>query len=182
MKSPTTLLFNAEETQAMVSTIAELLISDINSRNLKHPLFIGIQFKGVPLAKRVSAIIKDKYNIEIPVGLLDISMYRDDIGKRKTLPHIHATEIPFDLDDNAIILFDDVLHTGRTIRAALDALTDYGRPELIRLAVLIDRGGQEFPIMANYTARKMELENREDFITMSWKETDGEDAVHIVRR
>jgi pyrimidine operon attenuation protein/uracil phosphoribosyltransferase len=182
MKLPGTLLFNSEETQAMVNKIAERLISDIKSGDLPHPVFIGIQSKGVPFAERVSAIIAEKCNIKIPVGLLDINMYRDDIGKRKTLPHIHATEIPFDLDDNAIILFDDVLHTGRTIRAALDALTDYGRPELIRLAVLIDRGGQEFPIMANYTAKTIEMEHSEDFITMSWKETDGEDAVHIVRR
>jgi len=177
-----TLLFNKEETQAMVNTIAELLISDIKSENLKNPLFIGIQSKGVPLAKRVSSIINEKLNLQIPVGILDISMYRDDIGKRKTLPHIHPTEIPFDLDDNPIILFDDVLHTGRTIRAALDAITNYGRPKLIRLAVLIDRGGQEFPIIANYTAKKITLQTQNDFINMSWKETDSEDAVHIVRR
>jgi pyrimidine operon attenuation protein/uracil phosphoribosyltransferase len=182
MNLPKTLLFNAEETQAMVNAIADSLISDIQSDNLKKILFIGIQSKGVPLAKRVSEIILEKCNIKIPVGILDISMYRDDIGKRKTLPHIHPTEIPFDLDDNEIILFDDVLHTGRTIRAALDAVTNYGRPKLIRLAVLIDRGGQEFPIMANYTAQKINLKNQNDFINMSWQETDLEDAVHIERR
>ena len=182
MTSPKTLLFNDTATRELIDRVADLIISDISSGNLPNPAFIGIQSKGVPPAQRVSAIIAEKCNIDIPVGSLDISMYRDDIGKRKALPHIHETEILFDLDDRAIILFDDVLHTGRTIRAALDALTDYGRPELIRLAVLIDRGGQEFPITANYIGETIEMENQDDFISMSLQEIDDKYAVHIVRR
>jgi pyrimidine operon attenuation protein/uracil phosphoribosyltransferase len=182
MKSPASLLFNEKETRAMVKTIAESLISDLKSKKIKDIAFIGIQAKGVPLAKRISERISESTGIEVPVGMLDISMYRDDIGKRKTLPHIHETDIPFDLDDKAIILFDDVLHTGRTIRAALDALTDYGRPKLIRLAVLIDRGSQEFPIMANYAGKTIEMDNKKDFIYIAWKETDNEDGVYLIKK
>ena len=182
MKSPATLLFSDKETRAMVKTIADSLISDLKSKKIKDIAFIGIQANGVPLARRISERILKSTGIEVPVGMLDISMYRDDIGKRKTLPHIHETDIPFDLDDKAIILFDDVLHTGRTIRAALDALTDYGRPKLIRLAVLIDRGSQEFPIMANYAGKTLELDNKKDFIHIVWKEIDDEDGVYVVKK
>ena len=178
MKSQKTLLFNDAATQELLEKVAELIISDIKSDNLQNLAFIGIQSKGVPPAQKVAAIIAEKCNIEIPVALLDISMYRDDIGKRKSLPHIHPTEISFDLDDKAIILFDDVLHTGRTIRAALDAITDYGRPELIRLAVLIDRGGQEFPITANYIGETIEVDHQDDFISVSWQAMNSEDAIH----
>lgn len=166
----------------MVRTIAESLISDLKSKKIKDVAFIGIQAKGVPLAQRISTLLSKKIGIEVPVGMLDISMYRDDIGKRKTLPHIHETNIPFDLDDKAIILFDDVLHTGRTIRAALDAITDYGRPELIRLAVLIDRGNHEFPITANYSGKTIEMDNKKEFINIKWKETDDEDGVYLVKK
>ena len=109
MKSQKTLLFNDTATQELLERVAELIIFDINSGNLQNLAFIGIQSKGVPPAQRVAAIIAEKSNYFIPVGMLDISMYRDDIGKRKALPHIHATEIPFDLDDKAILIFDDVL-------------------------------------------------------------------------
>ncbi len=182
MKSSAILLFNDKETRAMLKTIADSLISDLKSRKIKDVAFIGIQAKGIPLAQRIAARIANVTGIKTPVGMLDISMYRDDIGKRKTLSHIHETDIPFDLDNKAIILFDDVLHTGRTIRAALDALTDYGRPKLIRLAVLIDRGSQEFPIMANYVGKTIELDNKKDFINISWKETDKEDGVYVVKK
>ena len=182
MTSPKTLLFDDTATRELMERVAELIISDINSGILPNPAFIGIQSKGVLPARKVSAMIAEKCDIDIPVGLLDINMYRDDIGKRKALPHIHETEILFDLDDRAIILFDDVLHTGRTIRAALDAITDYGRPELIRLAVLIDRGGQEFPIKANYIGKTIDMENKDDFISLSFQEIDDKYAVHIVRR
>jgi len=182
MKSTTTLLFDEKETRAMVRTIADSLISDLKSKKIKDIAFIGIQAKGVPLAERIAARIEKTIGLEAPVGMLDISMYRDDIGKRKSLPHIHETEIPFDLDDKAIILVDDVLHTGRTIRAALDALTDYGRPKLIRLAVLIDRGSQEFPIMANYAGKTIEMDNDKDFINITWKETDDKDGVYLEKK
>lgn len=182
MKSLATLLFNEKETRAMVKTIADSLISDLKTNKIKDIAFIGIQLKGVPLARRIAAKIAKNTGIEAPVGMLDISMYRDDIGKRKILPHIHETDIPFDLDDKAIILFDDVLHTGRTIRAALDALTDYGRPKLIRLAVLLDRGHREFPIMANYTGKEIDIDDKKQFISICWKETDNEDGVYIVKK
>ncbi|MBR2910019.1 MAG: bifunctional pyr operon transcriptional regulator/uracil phosphoribosyltransferase PyrR [Lentisphaeria bacterium] len=111
---------------------------------------VGIHQQGVPLAAQIRDVLKAEYNCTPDFGTLDISMYRDDIGNRSRLPLIRETSIPFDVNDKLIIMVDDVLSTGRSIRAALDALTDYGRPRLIRLAVLVDRGEPEFPIRADF--------------------------------
>ena len=117
---------------------------------------VGIQQMGVPLAEKLcSALIEAGVNPEF--GKLDITMYRDDFGARDILPMINETRIPFDVNDRVIILVDDVLSSGRTIRAALDALTDFGRPGLIRLAVLVDRGEPEFPIRADYVGFQVNL-------------------------
>ena len=112
---------------------------------------VGIQHLGVPLAERLKQYIIEEFNWVPDFACLDISMYRDDIGNRARLPEIRETNIPFDVDNKTIVLVDDVLSSGRTIRAALDALTDYGRPGIIRLAVLVDRGNPEFPIRADVT-------------------------------
>ena len=111
---------------------------------------VGIHQQGVVLAGKLQQILNREYNCFPDFGTLDISMYRDDIGNRSQLPVIRETRIPFDVNDRTIILIDDVLSTGRTIRAALDAITDFGRPGRIRLAVLVDRGDVEFPIRADY--------------------------------
>lgn len=172
-------LFKAEEMNAMVKKIAESLLSDLSKKQLPELAFIGIQLRGVPLAQRIAAVIAKKSGFNPPVAMLDISMYRDDIGLRRTLPKIHPTEVPFDLDEKTIILVDDVLHTGRTIRAALDAITDYGRPNYIKLAVLIDRGNQEFPISANYAGDTISIRN-DQLVSVLWEETDNKNGVYIL--
>jgi pyrimidine operon attenuation protein/uracil phosphoribosyltransferase len=173
-------LFNAAETDAMINTIAEKLAADIKREHIKNVALVGIQLRGVTLALRIAKKLHGKLDGEIPTGSLDISMYRDDIGKRGKLPDIHETNISFDIDDKAIILVDDILHTGRTIRAALDAITDYGRPKLIKLAVLMDRGGHEFPISADYAGKTIEMSKKEGFILLHLAENDGEDAVYLI--
>lgn len=164
---------------ATVNEVAESILSDFSKIQLRNLAFLGIQLRGVPLARRIALIIKSKTKVSLPVGTLDISMYRDDIGMRKTLPLIHETNIPFDLNRQLVILVDDVLQTGRTIRAALDAITDYGRPDLIRLAVFIDRKMREFPIQADYVGKKIEVSNNV-FVSVRWGETDKEDAVYLL--
>lgn len=173
-------IFDAKETSAMIDAIAEKLVADITCEHIKDVALIGIQLRGVSLANRIAGKLNDKFNNSIKTGSLDISMYRDDIGKRGKLPDIHETNIAFDIDDKAIILVDDILHTGRTIRAALDAITDYGRPKMIKLAVLIDRGGHEFPIVADYTEKTIEMDKKEGLISLHLTENDGEDSVFII--
>ena len=119
--------------------------------------FVGIQQMGVPLAEKLKAIIEEETGYSPALAKLDISMYRDDISNRKRLPLIRETDIPFDVDDKILILVDDVLSSGRTIRAALDAITDYGRPKVIRLAVLVDRGNPEFPIHADVIGFEIDI-------------------------
>jgi pyrimidine operon attenuation protein/uracil phosphoribosyltransferase len=133
----------------------------------------------VPLAARIAAEIKERTGVELECGTLDISMYRDDFGQRTALPLIRETEIPFDVDGARLILVDDVLSTGRTIRAALDAVTDYGRPALIRLAVLVDRGGVEYPIRADYVGWTLEVQSDRK-VLVEFKEEDGADGVYEV--
>jgi len=179
MKTAKASLFKPKEINSMVMNIAESILLDLPNAKVKDLAFIGIQLRGVPLAQRIAAGISSKTGFTPPVAVLDISMYRDDVGIRKTLPHIHITDVPFDLDEKIIILVDDVLHTGRTIRAALDAITDYGRPDLIRLAVLIDRGKQEFPIKADYIGETVSVQD-DQRIAVSWKETDDKNSVDIL--
>jgi len=173
------LLFDAAAIETMVGEMAGSIASDpfIQSENA---VLIGIQTNGVPLARRLAAEIEKKTGRSPQVGTLDISMYRDDIGKRLNLGKVHATEITFDIDDVPVILVDDVLHTGRTIRAALDAITDYGRPSSIKLAVLVDRGGYEFPIRADYAGASIDAGN-DDFVMVSW-EGDGAPSAWLERR
>ena len=115
-------------------------------------VLIGIQRRGVPLARRIAASILEHEGAAIPVGALDITFYRDDLSMVAQQPVVKGTELPSAIDGRTIVLVDDVLYTGRTIRAAMDALVDFGRPQAIRLAVLVDRGGRELPIAARYCA------------------------------
>lgn len=172
-------LFKEKDIDSMVTKIADALLADLPKNKLKDLAFMGIQIRGVPLAHRIAAKISTRTGVSPPVAMLDISMYRDDIGIRKTLPHIHITEVPFDLDEKVIILVDDVLHTGRTIRAALDAITDYGRPDFIRLAVLIDRGKQEFPIKADYIGKTIDVPE-DKLVSVLCLETDNKNGVYIL--
>ena len=138
---------------------------------------VGIVTRGDILARRIAKLIEQIEGIEIPVGLLDISLYRDDVGTRIT-PMLTSTNIPFNVDGKRIVLVDDVLYTGRTIRAALDAIMDFGRPASIQLAVLVDRGHRELPIRADYVGKNVPS-SRNEHISLSLAEIDGASSVKI---
>ena len=139
---------------------------------------VGIRTRGVPLAQRLAALIGEQEGTTLPVGVLDITFYRDDLSLLSPQPVVHRTEIPFHVTGKKIVLVDDVLYTGRTVRAALDALMDLGRPRLIRLAVLIDRGHRELPIRADYVGKNVPTSRRE-LVHVWLRESDGEDRVVI---
>jgi len=140
--------------------------------------FIGIRTRGLFLAQRLRGMIKKSQNKEVPLGEMDIALYRDDLNTLLPDGKVDHTKIPFDINNKTIILFDDVLHTGRTVRAAVDHLIDLGRPKAILLAVLIDRGGREFPIAANFVAKKINLP-QEGQVRLKLKEVDGKDEVVV---
>ena len=139
---------------------------------------VGVQTRGVPLARRLAAKLAAIDGSAPPVGRLDINLYRDDLSRIAEHPVLRETEIPFVLDDRAVVLVDDVLFTGRTVRAALDELADFGRPARIGLAVLVDRGGRELPIAADVVGEKVELETKHR-VDVLVNELDGRDAVEI---
>jgi pyrimidine operon attenuation protein / uracil phosphoribosyltransferase len=143
-------------------------------------VLIGIQRRGVPLAQRIAAGILEHENVEVPVGALDITFYRDDLSLVAQQPVVKGTELPFDLNGRTVVLVDDVLYTGRTIRAAMDALVDFGRPQAIRLAVLVDRGHRELPIRADHVGKNVPT-SREELVQVQLEEIDGVDGVEITR-
>ena len=143
-------------------------------------VLIGIQRRGVPLARRVAAAIAEHEGVDIPVGALDITFYRDDLSLVAQQPVVKGTELPTAIDGKTIVLVDDVLYTGRTIRAAMDALVDFGRPHAIRLAVLVDRGHRELPIRADHVGKNVPT-SREEQVRVHVEEIDGEDGVEIER-
>ena len=143
-------------------------------------LLIGIQRRGVPLARRIAEAIAENEGVDVPVGALDITFYRDDLSMVAQQPIVKGTELPCGIDGKTIILVDDVLYTGRTIRAAMDALVDFGRPRAIRLAVLVDRGHRELPIRADHVGKNVPT-SREELVKVHLEETDGEDDVEIER-
>lgn len=140
---------------------------------------IGIRTRGVYLANRIQTKIKGIEGITLPLGVLDITMYRDDLSKMKS-PELKKTEIPFDVSDMTVILVDDVMHTGRTIRAAIDAIMDLGRPKKIHLAVLVDRGDRELPIHPDYAGLVYSVHHREE-VLVRLDEIDGKDEVVVAR-
>jgi len=142
---------------------------------------VGIQRRGVPLARRIAAAIDEHEGVRPPVGALDITFYRDDLSLVAVQPVVKGTDLPFDLNDLTVVIVDDVLYTGRTVRAAMDALMDFGRPVAIRLAVLVDRGHRELPIRADHVGKNVPT-SREETIKVHVAETDGgEDGVDIDR-
>jgi pyrimidine operon attenuation protein / uracil phosphoribosyltransferase len=143
--------------------------------------FIGIRRRGVPLAQRLAAKIRDLEQIEVPVGVLDINLYRDDLSTVGVTPVVSATEIPFPVTGRDVILTDDVLYTGRTVRSALDALFDHGRPACVQLLVLIDRGHRELPIEARYVGRMVQTTANE-IIEVKFKEVDQIEKVLLVEK
>lgn len=142
-------------------------------------ILVGIRTRGVPLANRLAELIREQEKTTIPVGTLDITFYRDDLSLISSQPVLHRTELPVDITHKKVILVDDVLYTGRTVRAALDALMDHGRPDSIQLAVLIDRGHRELPIRADYVGKNVPTSKRE-VVHVKLAEIDGEDRVVII--
>lgn len=143
-------------------------------------VLVGIQRRGVQLAERIASAIQAREGVQVPRGALDITLYRDDLQTVGPRPVVGETNIPVALDDRCVVIVDDVLYTGRTIRAALDELADFGRPARIGLAVLVDRGGRELPIQADVVGRKVKTRPG-DRVDVLVKEVDGRDAVELVR-
>ena len=141
-------------------------------------VLVGIRRRGVPLARRIREKVKEFEGVELPLGILDITLYRDDLKEVGDQPLVSATEIPFSLTDKVVVLVDDVLYTGRTVRAALDALIDVGRPRSIQLAVLVDRGHRELPIRADYVGKNVPT-SRKEIIAVKVTEQDGADGISI---
>lgn len=150
-------------------------------RGLDNVVLLGIRTRGYTLAKRLARILKETAKAEPPVGALDIGLYRDDLELRSTQPMVQISDVPFDIEDRDVILVDDVLYTGRTTRAALNALADFGRTRTIQLAVLVDRGHRELPIRADYTGLEVQT-RRDENVEVLLIEEDGEDKVQLVVR
>ena len=139
---------------------------------------VGIQRRGVPIAKRLAEEIEAHEGVRIPVGALDITFYRDDLSTLGHSPVLKGTDLPFEVAGSTVVLVDDVLYTGRTVRAAMDALREIGRPQAVRLAVLVDRGHRELPIRADHVGKNVPT-SREEVVRVRVSEVDGEDAVDI---
>ena len=140
---------------------------------------VGLQTRGVPIAQRLAQYIREIEGVEVPVGVLDITLYRDDLAHLSHQPTVHVTEIPFDVENSRIVLTDEVIYTGRTIRAALDAMMDLGRPKLVQLAVLIDRGHRELPIRADYVGKNIPT-SRSEWVYVRLAEVDGDEGVDLI--
>ena len=174
-------LMDAKAMELAIEKLASKIIEHFPGKELKSMALLGIQQRGVWLAERLYKRVFAMSGNKPLIGTIDTSMYRDDIGVRKNLSRILETNIPFDVNDRNIVLVDDVLSSGRTIRAALDGITDFGRPKTIRLAVLVDRGSREFPIAADFIGMKYAVPENEK-VHVCFKEHDGEDKVYTIIR
>jgi pyrimidine operon attenuation protein/uracil phosphoribosyltransferase len=169
------LMDDADIRRALTRIAHEILERNKGAADL---VLVGIAARGDDLARRLAVEIRRIEGTEVPVGALDITFYRDDIGLRAEAPEVHETRIPFPVDGRTVVLCDDVLFTGRTIRAALDALIDFGRPRAIQLAVLVDRGHRELPIRADFIGKNIPTRTG-DQVRVALTEVDGEDAVLV---
>jgi pyrimidine operon attenuation protein / uracil phosphoribosyltransferase len=151
------------------------------NKGLEKLYLVGIQTRGVPLAHRLASYLNEIEKMQVPVGVLDITFYRDDLTTISHQPVIKKTKIDFTIEDPVVILCDDVLYTGRTVRAAIDALHDFGRPQAIQLCVLIDRGHRELPIKPNYVGKNVPT-SKEETIKVLFSESDNEEAVYITNK
>lgn len=172
-------LMSASEIDRTLVRLAHEILE--RSDDLDRLAFIGVRRRGVPLAQRLAAKIKEIEGLTIPVGILDISLYRDDLSTIATQPVVNATEIHFEVTGKDIILMDDVLYTGRTTRAALDALFDHGRPARVQLLALIDRGHRELPVEARFVGRHVQTTD-DEIVEVKFRETDDTEKVLLVEK
>jgi pyrimidine operon attenuation protein/uracil phosphoribosyltransferase len=172
-------IMTATEMERALNRLAHEIVE--RNRGTKNLALIGIRRRGVPLADRLAKAIREFEKVPVPVGYLDINLYRDDLSTVSTQPVIQRTEINFPIVDLSVVLVDDVLYTGRTVRAAMDALLDYGRPKFIQLCVLIDRGHRELPIEANYVGKSVQTADNE-IIEVKLTEVDQKECVLLVEK
>ena len=170
------IVMDADRVSRSITRIAHEILE--RNRGVEELALVGFRRRGVPLARRIAAIIKDINRHEVPTGALDITLYRDDLMRHAVgaQPVVGRTDIPFSIDDRRILLVDDVLYTGRTIRAALDALIEFGRPKSIQLVVLVDRGHRELPIKADYVGKNLPT-SPEESVQVRLEESDSRDEV-----
>ena len=171
-------VMDADRMSRALTRIAHEILE--RNRGLDELALVGIRTRGVPLARRIAQALKEINGDEVPTGALDITLYRDDLMRHPVGPQplVRRTEIPFSIDDRKIMLVDDVLYTGRTIRAALDALIDFGRPRVIQLIALVDRGHRELPIKADYVGKNLPTSLKQS-VQVRLQEIDGTDEIVI---
>jgi len=172
-------LLNEKSISAKIREIVDRIVADFKGAPL--PVLIGIHSRGAYLAQRIAALLKARTGKAPQIGTLDITLYRDDLDENPLKPVVKGTDILFDINGRQVLLVDDVLFTGRTIRAALDAISDFGRPARVRLVTLVDRGNRELPISPDYTGLTISAESDER-VQVQLKEVDGVDKVFIKKR
>ncbi len=160
--------------QRAIRRIAHEIVE--HSRGASGVVLVGVHSRGAPLARRIATAIQGFEGVPVPVGALDISLHRDDLPRLAARPRVQRSHIPTDINDKTVVLVDDVLYTGRTARAALDALNDFGRPRRIMLAVMVDRGHRELPIRPDFVGRNLPT-SRDELVSVELAETDGNDRV-----
>ena len=171
-------LLTALELQRALARVAHEIVE--RNRGVDNLVLLGIRTRGAPLARRLQVKLKELEGVVVPLGELDITLYRDDLARRKLEPRLGPSTVPVSLDDRRVVLVDDVIYTGRSVRAALDAIMDYGRPSSIQLAVMVDRGHRELPIRPDYIGKNVPTALDEE-VRVRLDETDGRDEV-IIRR
>lgn len=176
---PKSRIMDADGIRRAITRISHEIVE--KNKGTKDLVLIGIRTRGVPLAERIQRKIAEFENVTLPLGLLDITLYRDDLSMIDVQPVVYETRVPFSIEGKIVILVDDVLYTGRTARAALDALIDLGRPRRIQLAVLIDRGHRELPIRADYVGKNVPTSKRE-IVSVCLEETDGSEEVLLLEK
>ncbi|MBC7326593.1 bifunctional pyr operon transcriptional regulator/uracil phosphoribosyltransferase PyrR [bacterium] len=169
------LLMDENDIRRCINRIAHQVVE--HNKGVENLVIIGIKRRGLPFAHRLASFLKDIEGVDIPVGSLDITPYRDDSKKSEGSPL--GSDIPFSLENKKVLLVDEVLFTGRTVRAAMDAIIDYGRPSAIQLAVLVDRGHRELPIRADFVGKNIPT-SRSERVEVLWKELDGVDGVYLL--
>ena len=177
--TPKTTILDAEQMGRVIRRMAGEIVE--KNRGASDLILVGIRTRGVPLAEAIAAEIERMEGQKISVGILDITLYRDDLSTVGPQPLVKGTHLPRPIDDCVVVLCDDVLYTGRTVRAALDELVDFGRPKAVQLAVLIDRGHRELPIQADFVGKKVPT-SQSEIIEVSFQSTDGVEQVRILER